>query len=205
MDASQVLQKKSWLVASLASWFLVLVGFFGGSTILAADFAVDKGSKMYSFTAGFINAGGDLYANSQDNSANIILIMPSWAYFVRSNFGFGGDLLMLHYTQGGSGLTTLGLGPKVAYFFGGEESKFHPFLTTGVYYISNTLESGNIEYTITGSRLKFGGGMNFLVSPHLGILMEVSYNLDNLKEKDAKESQSGNMLIISIGLAGFSF
>jgi hypothetical protein len=205
MDAPQLLQKKSWLVASLAAWFLVLVGFFGGSTILAADFAVDKGSNMFSFTAGFINAGGELYENSKGNSSTIILVMPSWAHFVQSNLGFGGDLLLMHQTQGESGITTLGVGPKAVYFFGREESKIYPFLTLGVYYISNTQEYGSFDFTVSGTRLKFGGGTNFLVSPHLGILMEVSYNLDNLKAENAKESQSGNMLIVSIGLAGFSF
>jgi len=44
-----------------------------------------------------------------------------------------------------------------------------------------------------------------MVADHLGLLMEASYNLDSLKPEGGKKSESGNMLIVSVGLAGFTF
>jgi hypothetical protein len=187
--------------------FVLFVLFFSliPSVCLAAEYATDKGSNMFGVTAGFINASGDLYEDQEGNSSTTILIMPSVAHFFVPNFGFGGDLLILNSKQGDTGSSTLGLGPKMMYFFGGAGSKAYPYLTFGLYYVRNTIDYGKYDYTVSGTRFKFGGGASIMIADHLGLLMEASYNLDNLKAEGAKKSQSGNMLIVSMGLAGFTF
>jgi len=201
---SQVLRSKMWLAVSLFVWLPIFV-VLTGSNSRAAEYAVDQGSNIYSITAGVVNAGGDLYEDGDGNSLTAILVMPSYAHFINRGLGFGGDLLLLHLTQGDAGETLLGLGPKVIYFFGGENSKSYPFVTAGFYYVRNTEDYGKSTYTIDGTRFKFGGGVSIMASAHLGVLMEASYNLDNLKGAHSSNSVSGNMIVVSIGLAGFSF
>jgi len=97
------------------------------SVCLGADYATDKGSNMFAITAGFVSAGGDLYEDDQGNSSTTLLIMPGMARFISTNFGLGGDLLILNSKQGDTGLSTLGLGPKMMNFFGGPGSKTYPY------------------------------------------------------------------------------
>jgi hypothetical protein len=170
-----------------------------------AEYAVDKGSNMFGITAGFINASGDLYKDEKGNSSSTLLIMPSLAHCFVPNFGLGGDLLLLHSKQGETGISTLGLGPKILFFFSERESKAYPYLTLGLYYVRNTFDYGTYDYTVSGTRFKFGGGASIMVASHLGLLMEASYNWDNLKPEKAKKSEDGYMLIMSVGLAGFIF
>ena len=185
-------------------FFLAFFSLFC-SLCFGAEYATDKGSNMFGITAGYINASGDLYEDEKGNSSSTFLIMPSVAHFVVRNFGFGGDVLLFHYGQGDEGESLLGLGPKVMFFFGGKETKSYPYLTLGFYYVTNTIDYGTHDYTTSGTRLKFGGGTSIMIANHLGLLMEASYNLDNLKGEHAKKSESGNMFIISMGLAGFTF
>ena len=175
------------------------------SVCLGADCATDKGSNMFGIIAGFVSAGGDLYEDDEGNSSTTLLIMPGMAHFVSTDFGLGGDLLILNSKQGETGLSTLGLGPKMMYFFGGPGSKTYPYSTVALYYVRNTIDYGKYDYTSSGIRFKFGGGASIMLADHLGLLMEASYNLDNLEAEGAKKSQSGNMLIVSVGLAGFTF
>jgi hypothetical protein len=202
---SPVLRGRVWLVVSLFVWLPIFVVLTGGGDSRAAEYAVDQGSNIYSIAAGVVNAGGDLYEDGDGNSLTAILVMPSYAHFINRGLGFGGDLLLLHLTQGDAGETILGLGPKVVYFFGGEESKSYPFITAGFYYVRNTEDFGKSTYTIDGTRFKFGGGVSIMASAHLGVLMEASYNLDSLKGENSKKSVSGNMVVVSVGLVGFSF
>lgn len=182
-------------------WLFTLIPCicFGG------EYAVDKGSNMFGITAGFINASGDLYEDAEGNSSSTILIMPNLAHCFVPNFGFGGDLLLLHYKQGDAGESLLGLGPKAMFFFGGNDSKAYPYLTLGLYYVRNTTDYGKYDYTVSGTRFKFGGGASIMIVSHLGLLMEASYNWDNLKGEKAKKSEDGSMVIVSMGLAGFTF
>jgi hypothetical protein len=59
--------------------------------------------------------------------------------------------------------------------------------------------------TYTGTRVKAGAGLCWPIYPHLSVAVEASYNRDRLKPEDNGKSESGNMVIVSIGLAGFIF
>ena len=185
-------------------FFMMLLGLLY-SIGFGAEFATDKGSNMFGVTAGYINASGNLYEDEEGNSSSTLLIMPSVVHFSPRNVGLGGDLLLFHYKQGDGGITTLGIGPKMMFSFGGKDTKTYPYFTFGFYYVNNTIDYGTHDYTTSGTRLKFGGGTSIMIANHLGLLMEASYNLDNLKGEHAKKSTSGNMFIISMGLAGFTF
>jgi len=102
--------------------FLMIILNFSYSLSLGAEYAVDQGSNMFGITAGFINASGDLYEDEEGSSSTTLLVMPSLAHCIVRNFGIGGDLLILDHKQGDTGLSTLGLGPKAMFFFGGKSS-----------------------------------------------------------------------------------
>jgi hypothetical protein len=189
--------------------FFILMVFFSlfYSLGFGAEYAVDKGSNMFGITAGFINASGDLYTGG-GKPFTAILLMPHTVHFFVRNFGIGGDLLALLTAQGDNKSTTVGVGPKIMYFFGGKDSKTYPYLTSGFYYLMNDIEYEDIDFLIsgvlTGTRFKIGAGVSWLNDPHLGLVVEASYNRDKLKPEEGK-SKSGNMVIVSVGLAGFLF
>jgi hypothetical protein len=185
-------------------FLLALLGLFY-STCLGAEYAVDKGANMFSIIGGYVNASGDLYENGGSEAASTFFIMPSVAHFSPANFAIGTDLFFLYSGSGDDGLVTLGLGPKAMYFLGGKEDKTYPYFALGIYYFSIGLSDGRPHYSAYGTRVKFGGGINTMIASHWGLLIEVSYNIDNLKSDNHNESASGNMMIISMGLAGFTF
>lgn len=173
-----------------------------------AEYAFDKGSTMFGVTAGFLNASGDLYEGSGSKSFTAILLTHQVAYFVLPRLGVGGDLLVFLTHQGVNKSTTLGVGPKLMYFFGGKEKKAHPFVTSGFYLIRNDVEYlGLMNDFYYGTRFKLGGGTSVMLSRHLGLLIEASYNMDKLtlegKAGQEDKSESGNMVIVTMGLAGF--
>ena len=184
------------------------------SASFGAEHAFDKGSTIFGVTAGFLNASGDLYENADDRPFTAILLMPQVTYFVWPKVGVGGDLLVFLTGQGDNKSTTLGGGPKLTYFFGGKDKKTVPFITSGFYFIRHDMEyfaqyTDLLDITCYGTRFKIGGGTNVMLSDHLGLLIEASYNMDNLTlEGDTPEedrSESGAMVIITMGLAGFFF
>ena len=191
--------------------FLLLLLSLFGSTCLGAEYAVDKGANMFGITAAFINASGDLY----QETSNAILVMPSISHFLIRNFAVGGDLLLFRTVLRGKTSTTWGIGPKISYFFGGKGSKTYPYLTTGFYYLRNDVAGGvelfdNIDFLsrgdISGTRFKIGAGTSWMIDQHLGLLAEISYNRDSLKPEDGNiKAKSGNMVMVSVGLIGFTF
>jgi len=184
--------------------FLMAFFVWSNSFCFGAEYALDKGSNMFGITANYFTAKGELY-EEDDESFTAILFMPHTLRFVARNVGVGGDLLVLLTGQKDNKSITLGLGPKIIYFLGGKDKKSYPYLTTGFYYIRNDLEYDDTESHHSGTRFKVGLGVNSMLASHLGLLIEVSYNLDNLKEEDKEKSESGSMISVSMGLAGFSF
>jgi hypothetical protein len=185
------------------------------STCFGAEYAVDKGANMFGITAAFVNASGDLY-ESNGKPFTAILFMPSTSHFFVRNFAVGGDLLLLLTAQGSNQSITLGIGPKISYFFGDKDSKSYPYLTTGFYYLRNDVDYDGVELfegidspltgIISGTRFKIGAGTNWMIDQHLGFSAEISYNRDNLKPEDGNiKAKSGNMVIVSLGLVGFTF
>jgi hypothetical protein len=65
------------------------------------------------------------------------------------------------------------------------------------------IELGQRDAVLSGATR--GGGASIMIADHLGLLMEASSNLDNFEPEDDGKSQSGNMVIVSVGLAGFTF
>lgn len=171
-----------------------------------AKYALDKGSTMLGLNAGFLSARGELYESPDKKAFTALLISHQIAYFAWPRVALGGDLLILLTRYGAGNSTTLGWGPRIMYFLSSRGKKTHPFVTSGFYLVKNEVEySGFWNASYSGTRFKLGAGSSVMLSRHLSLLMEASYNLDKLKSEGDGKSESGEMVIFTMGLAGFLF
>jgi len=192
------------MVSRFKVFLSVVLFFFFASTVFAGDYAVDKGSALVSGTFSFANASGDLY-EEDGNSATTISLNPSVLYFVIPNFAVGGNFLLAHTSQGDASMSALAIGPKVAYFIGGPNSKVYPYFGAGFAYVRQSVSlGGGDDFTISGTKISLGAGAAVMVKPHWALVFEGAYNLDNMKPEN-EESVSGNIFAVSVGIAGFIF
>jgi hypothetical protein len=188
--------------------FLLLTG-----TAFGAEYPVDKGSTLISGGFSFTNATGNLYEDSEGNSTKMLSFAPSVLGFVVPNLALGGNVEFAWASQGDFSMTTLAIGPKIAYFVGQPNSKAYPYFSMGFNFLRDTFEEEEyvgwggyekVEYTISGTRFYFGAGLYNMVGSHLAIGFEGTYNLDTLKPEDGK-SESGSIFLVTVTLAGFIF
>jgi outer membrane protein W len=103
--------------------------------------------------------------------------------------------------QGDASMSTIGIGPTVGYAFGKKESKSNPYIAAGIQLYS----LGSDGDTTSGTDISIGAGMIISIKEHFGLIIEVGYHFQNLKNEAWPESISGNIFGISIGIAGLLF
>jgi outer membrane protein W len=178
---------------------LVLLLFH--SFAFSQDFAVDKGSILFAGMASFSTSGGDLYENADGDRAMNITLEPSVNYFVIQNVGVGLKAQYSRDSQGDYTSSTLGIGPNLAYFLGDAESNMFPYLGAGFHYITNSVD----DYTISGTDIAIIAGVLAPVKKNLGIMINASYHMMSLKHEDWDEAESGNIIMVGIGIAGMLY
>lgn len=193
---------------------ILLVGVFLTCAAFGGEYPVDKGSTMISGVFSVYNAGGDLYEDSKGNAFTTFTFSPSIFTFVTPNFALGSQFSYVHISQGNWVETQLAIGPKVGYFSGDPDSKVYPFLVVGFDYLEKSYGIAYYRYeydyaakskvTASGTRFFFSAGLSLMASSHLGIIWEVTYNIDRVKE-EPYDRQSGRTFGTNIGLAGFLF
>jgi len=193
---------------------VLLVGVLFPCTAFGGEYPVDKGATMISGLFSVYNSGGDLYEDSRQNASTTFTFSPSVLTFVTPNFALGSQFSYAHISQGDRVETQLAIGPKVGYFSGDPDSKVYPFLVVGFSYLENSYGIAYYHYeyayaarskvTASGTRFFFSAGLSLMASSHLGIIWEVTYNIDRLKE-GRYDRQSGRTFGTNIGLAGFLF
>ena len=189
--------------------WLMIVG-----TVFGAEYPLDQGSVMISGMFSFTNSIGDLYEDFEGNSATVFTLAPSWLSFVARNVALGGNLSFTSASQGRTSATAPAIGPKLGFFVGTPESKTYPFFGMGISYLRHTFSwewydpwdgsRSKEEATADGTKVYFGAGVVSMISSHLAIIFEGSYNLDSLKPEHGT-STSGSMVGVAVGLAGFVF
>jgi hypothetical protein len=172
-----------------------------------AQYALDKGSVMLGVSGGYLSAKGELYEDPEGEGFTALLISHQLAYFVLPRLGVGGDLFLLRTSQGPLRTTTSGWGPRIMGFLWGKEMKAYPFLTAGFYLVKSEMEYGDMGgLKYSGTRFKLGAGSAVMLNRNLSLVMELSYNWDDLEIPGAdEESLDGKMWIVTMGLAGFLF
>jgi hypothetical protein len=191
--------------------FVFILSVFTFNTLYSQSYPIDKGSKLISGSFAFTSAGGDLYANSDDERVTTIMLNGSFGYFVSKGFNIGGKLLFNRQSQGDNSTTTWGVGPSVSYFFGDENSKVYPFIGGTFLYNKTTLKSKynygyyevEEEYDYSGTTLAFGGGVCYMLSSAVGLFTEINYQIDNVDFEG--HSFSGNKVNFMIGINAFLY
>jgi hypothetical protein len=192
---------------------LALALVFLCGSALAQSFPTDKDSKIVSGSFAFSSMGGDLYESGEDGDRmTSIQFYPSVSYFVTPGFALGGKLILERLSQGDDGFTTWGIGPQLLYFIGGNQPKVtvkgatYPYFGAAFLYTSSTVKMELLgeteESTTSGTIISFGGGICNMLSNTVGLTVEASYEIDNMKPEEG-DSQSGNKFNILAGIVAF--
>lgn len=179
----------------------ILLLSFSTTFAFSQDYAVDKGAFILSGTGGFISQGGDLYEDFEENRLSTFTLTSAVNYFVVRNMFIGAGLSYNRMAQGDASVSTIGIGPTVGYAFGKKESKSNPYIAAGIQLYS----LGSDGDTTSGTDISIGAGMIISIKEHFGLIIEVGYHFQNLKNEAWPESISGNIFGISIGIAGLLF
>ncbi len=165
------------------------------------EYAIDKGSVLLDGTASITSQGGELYENAAGDRGNAILLNPSVLYFVAPGLAVGGDLYVENASQGDISVTTIGVGPTIAYFFGDSDSSVYPFLGATVNYTSLSADG----FDASGFGFGLAGGADFMLTESVAITAQLDYSIENLSVDQADEAFTGNTLRVMLGVAAFLF
>lgn len=186
----------------MKNYILFLLLFILSTTyVFSQEYAIDKNSIMFSGTGSFSSFGGDFYEVNDNNRLTSITFSPSINYFIMEGIFLGGGLGYSRLSQGDESISSVSIGPNLGYAFGNSQSKLYPYLASGFRYNSNSVG----DDSISGTTISVGCGLIILGSKNVGIVIEATYNIIDLKKKDANESVSGNIFSLGFGVAGFLF
>jgi hypothetical protein len=158
----------------------------------------------------FSSAGGELYENHDGDSYTTIQFSPSISYFIAPGFAIGGKFIYQQTSQGYASNTLWAIGPQIAYFIGADKAPkraqgtTYPYLGLGLLYTNILHKYDTDEYSITGTSLSFGIGMNYMITNSVGLFTEFGYQADNLTP-DNGESVSGNKINLAVGISAFIY
>ncbi len=162
-------------------------------------FPIGKGSALISGNVSLTNQSGDLA------HATTTTVSPSILYFVSKGFGLGIDGAFTNTSNADE--RAVAVGPKLAYFIGGPQSKLFPYLGASVLYINLSAYDANAS----GYAINFNGGICPLIGKNGCATIEVGYTLENITIEGYYEgiqwssSVSGSMLSLGIGIGIFAF
>lgn len=180
-------------------FLLLLVALLIAPNVLAQSYAIDKGSYLLGGTVSFSSEGGDdiLYGGER---VSTLTLNPSFAYFVTSGLALGADVLYSSASSGGASITSLGLGPNLAYFFGGPTSSAYPFISAGIAYTST-----DVGVTLSGFGADVSGGVTFMVARNVGLTAEAFFQTSSLSADELDDSFGMNTFGLRGGVTAFIF
>lgn len=152
-------------------------------------------------TVSVTSQGGELYENTAGDRVNTVLLNPSVLYFVAPGVALGGELYVENASQGDVSVTTIGVGPTIAYFFGDSDSSVYPFVGANVVYSSLSTDG----FDASGFGFGLAGGADFMLTESVAITAQLDYSIENLSVDQANEAFSGNTLRLMLGVAAFLF
>jgi hypothetical protein len=173
----------------------------------AAYYAIDKGSIQLGGSIGFESWGGDLYEIDGDGQT-LLAFEPFAGYFLMQNLLLGAHVEFTSESQGDYTRSVFGIGPVVRYYFGGEYSKYFPFIAARLDYRTTSVDFGDVEpppgvfEDVTNMSYGFAGGLTTMVSKNVGIRAALFYMIDS-EEPEDEDSVDGNRLGIRIGVESF--
>lgn len=166
---------------------------------------IDKGSVRLGGTISFTSQGGDLYEDGDGDRASTVLLNPSLGFFVSPGLSLGGEVLVQRQSQGDFSVTSLGIGPELAYFFGGPGSSAYPFVAVAALYTNTTIDEPGDDFSFGGFGVQLSGGATFMVARNVGLTAGAFYFTESLSADGQDGSVSGNTFGIEGGVTAFIF
>lgn len=161
-----------------------------------AAFAQDTG---FPIQRGNIMIGGNFEFSSEgqedvDDRATVISVSPSLGYFIADGLMIGGSLSLNHASVGDNSFSSFGIGPEIAYFFGGPGARMYPYVGAGVAYIV-----GSDDFSALGGEVD--AGVVFMVARNVGLNAEAFGAFTSTDVGD--ESATGNTFGVRGGVVAF--
>lgn len=195
------------ILSYLCALGLTLVVFSG--TAFAQSFPTDKGSMILMGGFAFSSAGGDLYENRDGDRFMSIQFDPSLSYFVTPGLALGGQFSLERDSQGDYTATTWGIGPRLAYFVGGNQPRASakgttlPYVGVSFLYLNSSVD-WNGDDSASGTMIGFGIGFLNMLTNTVGFFGEAGYQIDNMEPEDG-DSESGNQITAGLGITAFIY
>ncbi|MBN1998062.1 hypothetical protein JW935_10950 [candidate division KSB1 bacterium] len=186
--------------------FIYLLGM--NCYLTAQNYPTDAGSMMFGGDVSWTSAKGDLYENSTGEKMVTFEMDPSFSYFFIPGLAAGVNVLVEKVSQGDVSNTTLGIGPRLTWFpirpdkRAMIEGATMPYVGAAYILLKNVKDAGSNEVEATGSMIKLGAGVLYLMANNFGFYGELSYSMDELKRENL-DAQSGNQFRFAIGLKVF--
>ena len=107
---------------------------------------------------------------------------------------------MSRVTQGDGDLTTIGIGPAIAYYFGDAASQVRPFIEAHGGYQSISSDFFDASGWMVGA----GGGAAVMLSPTVALTLSGVYEIQNVSVEDL-DDVDGDEFRLEAGVAAFIF
>ena len=155
----------------------------------------------------FSSAGGELNEDASGRRLTIFQLTPTAMRFVSRGFAIGGSVSLMSLAQGTTSASSLGIGPRVAYFFGprvpaaSARGSVYPYVGLTLFWTHMSVDDGFADFTASGVATDVGAGLAYMVSESVGLMAEAGYRLQSLKADG--QSLTGNQFNLMLGIAGF--
>jgi hypothetical protein len=163
----------------------------------AQGYPTDKGSILLDGAISFTSQGFE----DVDERATNINVNPSLGYFIMPGLAIGAEVLLDKTSFDELSSTSLGVGPFVAYFFGGPASRTYPFISAGVNYVSNSTEGVDTS----GLGAEVAAGAAFMVARNAALTASAFAQFSSFSAVGSDESFGSNTFGVRGGVAVFIF
>ena len=149
------------------------------------------------------SAAVDITDTGDSDNITSIALTPHVEGFVKDGLAVGGDVLLGRSSQGDASVTTIGIGPVVAYYFG-DEGTTHPFVRGGVRWVhaSSDFSAGSSSQSTTG--LHASAGLLLLLSDAVGVEAALYWEHNRYKPESGSTFNS-NRYGLNAGISAFVF
>jgi|GEM_PF-2684807 len=162
----------------------------------------EKGNMILGGSLSFSRASGDLYQGVTE-----IQLSPFGGFFLKKNIALGAELKWTTASMENFSSSFIALGPWAAYMFAKSKSSqkvegtLIPFAKVGFLFRRLGSSGDGWDESASGFMIPIGGGLLYMMSPTLGLLVDAYFSIDRSKNKGADEAFSGNRIVVSVGLS----
>ncbi|MBN2355179.1 hypothetical protein JXO59_03650 [candidate division KSB1 bacterium] len=201
--------KKNYGTTSL----VIILVLFSVQILWGQSYPIDQGSKIFWGGMSLQTTYGDLYEDENQNGSFNLTMNPGFGYFILPGVAAGIKLEASSSFQGNDKAYGFGVGPHLSYAYGphssGQVARFYPFVEANILYVEETarlsVENYLLSATMTGYKINFGVGVDYMLTESVGIFLEGLYDMESLKYKNDDETYNGNAIRAVVGIIAFIY